>query len=49
LISSGNLGEYVRQNTQSRVFQGWLGEATSREVDEIISSLWDELPELIIH
>ena len=49
LIASEQLGDFVRQNTQSRVFQTWLGEASPREVDEIISSLWEEIPDLITH
>ncbi len=44
LVNSGKLNDYVRQNTQSRVFQSWLSEANPHEVDKVISSLWEELP-----
>lgn len=49
MITAGKLSDYVRQNTQSRVFQSWLGEALPHEVDKVIGSLWEELPELITH
>ena len=49
LVKSGNLGDYVRQNTQSRVFQGWLGDASPQQIDRVVSSLSEEFPELITH
>lgn len=49
LIKTDKLIEYVKSNTQSRLFQAYLGEATPEEVNRIIDHIEPELPDLIMH
>jgi len=47
LISNSKLSAYVRNSAQSRIFQNFLDEANSDQVEQIIKALYDEIPDLI--
>lgn len=49
LISTGTLIEFVKNNNQSRLFQNYLTDSTSEEIEEIITHIGEKLVELITH
>lgn len=49
LISTGTLIEFVKNNNQSRLFQNYLTDGTSEEIEEIITHIGEKLVELITH
>lgn len=43
LISTGTLIEFVKNNNQSRLFQNYLTDGTSEEIEEIITHIGEKL------